>query len=349
LTNFTSDVTDSTIYTHLLHQIAPNGSGVGLSPLNAQGNINRAGAMLNEADKINCREFVRAEDVANGNYKLNLAFVANLFNKYPNLPEPDAEELPVLEDVVEETREEKTYRNWMNSLGVDPYVNYLYADLQNGIVIFQLYDAIRPGVVNWKRVTVKFRKLQAMMDQIQNCNYAVEIGKQMHFSLVGIQGKDIYDGNQTLTLALVWQLMRAYTLTILAQCTQSGDHLATDRDIINWVNQKLESSGKSSRIKSFQDPSIADARPVLDLIDAIKPGTINYEIIQSNGSSEARLANAKYAITSGRKIGAKIYALPDDIVEVKPKMVMTCFACLMARDYMPSIKEVHSNGTSNGH
>lgn len=29
------------------------------------------------------------------------------------------------------------------------------------------------------------------------------------------------------------------------------------------------------------------------------------------------MANAKYAITSGRKIGAKIYALPEDIVEVR--------------------------------
>lgn len=123
------------------------------------------------------------------------------------------------------------------------------------------------------------------MDQILNCGYAVELGKQMHFSLVGIEGKDIYDGNQTLTLALVWQLMRAYTLTVLAQCTQTGDRLATDREIINWVNEKLESSGKQSRIKSFQDSSIADARPVLDLIDAIKPGTINYELIQ-HGSPE---------------------------------------------------------------
>jgi hypothetical protein len=42
--------------------------------------------MLTEAEKINCREFVRPEDVANGNYKLNLAYVANLFNKYPGLP-----------------------------------------------------------------------------------------------------------------------------------------------------------------------------------------------------------------------------------------------------------------------
>ena len=34
----------------------------------------------------------------------------------------------------------------------------------------------------------------------------------------------------------------------------------------------------------------------------------------------------------GRKIGARFYALPEDIVEVKSKMVMTVFACLMIRD-----------------
>lgn len=54
--------------------------------------------------------------------------------------------------------------------------------------------------MNWKRVVRHFRKLQGMMDQIQNCNYAIELGKQLRFSLVGIQGKDIYDANQTLTL-----------------------------------------------------------------------------------------------------------------------------------------------------
>lgn len=31
-----------------------------------------------------------------------------------------------------------------------------------------------------------------------------------------------------------------------------------------------------------------------------------------------------------RKVGARIYALPEDIGEVKSKMVMTVFACLMA-------------------
>lgn len=37
----------------------------------------------------------------------------------------------------------------------------------------------------------------------------------------------------------------------------------------------------------------------------------------------------RYAVSLARKIGARVYALPDDLVEVNPKMVLTVFACLM--------------------
>jgi plastin-3 len=47
------------------------------------------------------------------------------------------------------------------------------------------------------------------------------------------------------------------------------------------------------------------------------------------------MENARYALAVARKIGARVYALPDDIVEVKPKMVMTIFAVLMIKDYQP--------------
>ena len=50
------------------------------------------------------REFVTASDVVSGVEKLNLAFVANLFNKYPALDEPETDEL----DAIVETREEKS-------------------------------------------------------------------------------------------------------------------------------------------------------------------------------------------------------------------------------------------------
>jgi hypothetical protein len=47
---------------------------------------------------------VTASDVVTGVEKLNLAFVANLFNKYPALDNPDNDEL----DAIIETREEKS-------------------------------------------------------------------------------------------------------------------------------------------------------------------------------------------------------------------------------------------------
>ena len=104
-----------------------------LTPLHLPQNLTeRAEAMLEQADKIDCRQFVSAKDVVKGNEKLNLAFVANMFNNHPALDPP--EDL----DIIEETREEKMYRNWMNSLGVKPKVNYLYSDLSDGNIIFQV-------------------------------------------------------------------------------------------------------------------------------------------------------------------------------------------------------------------
>lgn len=38
------------------------------------------------------------------------------------------------------------------------------------------------------------------MERLENCNYAVDLGKQIKFSLVGIAGADINEGNATLTL-----------------------------------------------------------------------------------------------------------------------------------------------------
>jgi plastin-3 len=187
------------------------------------------------------------------------------------------------------------------------------------------------------------------MEKLENCNYSVELGKQLKFSLVGIAGQDISEGNPTLTLALVWQLMRAYTLSILTQLAakDGSAHAVVETEIVDWVNRKLKEAGKSSMIRNFQDQSISTAHPVIDLIDAIKPGSISYAQILPGSTPEEKLANAKYAISMARKIGARIYALPEDISEVKPKMVMTVFACLMARDYIPNMGSKNHENNSN--
>uniref|UniRef100_A0A665TYZ6 Plastin-3 n=1 Tax=Echeneis naucrates TaxID=173247 RepID=A0A665TYZ6_ECHNA len=337
INNFSSDIKDSRAYFHLLNQISPKGTDedqpridISMAGFSEKDDMKRAEAMLQQADRLSCRQFVTPADVVSGNPKLNLAFVANLFNKYPALTKPENEDIDwgLLEG---ETREERTFRNWMNSLGVNPHVNHLYGDLQDAIVIFQLYEKIKVPV-DWNNKVNKppYPKLGTNMKKLENCNYAVELGKTAKFSLVGIGGQDLNDGNATLTLALVWQLMRRYTLNVLEEL---GDGQKVNDDIIvNWVNKTLAEAGKSTKISSFKDKEISSSLAVLELIDAIQPGSINHELIKTGSLSEDdKHENAKYAVSMARKIGARVYALPDDLVEVKPKMVMTVFACLMGR------------------
>uniref|UniRef100_A0A8C9VM84 Plastin-3 n=1 Tax=Scleropages formosus TaxID=113540 RepID=A0A8C9VM84_SCLFO len=337
INNFSSDIKDSRAYFHLLDQIAPKGTKenepclfINMSGFSEKDDLKRAEYMLEQADHLGCRQFVTPADVVSGNPKLNLAFVANLFNKYPSLTKPENQDIDwgLLEG---ETREERTFRNWMNSLGVQPHVNHLYGDLQDALVILQLYEKIKVPV-DWNKVNKPpYPKIGANMKKLENCNYAVELGKkQAKFSLVGIGGQDLNDGNATLTLALVWQLMSRYTLNVLEDLGEGGK--ANDEIIVNWVNKTLAGAGKKTKIANFKDKEISTSLPVVDLIDAIQPGSVNYELVKTGTlSDDDKLNNAKYAVSMARKIGARVYALPEDLVEVKPKMVMTVFACLMGR------------------
>jgi len=331
--NFAADIADSEAYTHLLKQVAPREAGVDTRALAVMNMNERAETMLREADKIGCRKFVTAKEVTAGNAKLNLAFVAHLFNRFPALETASNDQAAAaIADfdlgTTQETREEKTFRNWMNSLGVKPFVNSLFSDLNDGHILLQLEEKIKPGIVEWARVNQPpYKRFGAQMKKIENLNYAIEIAKKLNLSIVGVGGSDIYDGNQTLTMGVVWQLMRAYTLSILEKL--SGGTRIGDAQILEFVNATLRKANKSSTISSFKDSALATSMPVIDLIDAIKPGVIDYSVL----TASEPLGNAKYAISMARKIGAGVYALPEDLVEVKQKMIMTIFACLMARSF----------------
>ncbi|VDK86693.1 unnamed protein product [Dibothriocephalus latus] len=67
--------------------------------------VQRAEMVLQNAEKLNCRVFVQPKDIIAGSQKLNLAFLANLFNTNPALEKAAKAESP---PIIEETREEKS-------------------------------------------------------------------------------------------------------------------------------------------------------------------------------------------------------------------------------------------------
>lgn len=197
--NFGGDIKDSENYTVLLNQLAPDRCD--RKALQESDLTRRAEMVLDNSDKLGCRKFVKASDIVKGNPKLNLAFVANLFNTHPGLEPLSQEELAALDSSLfnsEGSREARAFCLWINSLGIDPFVNNLFEDLRDGIIILKVMDIVQPGIVDWSKVNTK--EPLNKFKKVENCNYAVTLGKQMKFSLVGIAGSDIHDGNQTLTL-----------------------------------------------------------------------------------------------------------------------------------------------------
>ncbi|KAL1763952.1 plastin-3 isoform X1, partial [Sigmodon hispidus] len=120
---------------------------------------------------------------------------------------------------------------------------------------------------------------------LENCNYAVELGKHpAKFYLVDIGGQDLNDGNPTLTLVLIWQLTRRYTLNVMEDLGEGQK--ANDDIIVNWVNRTLSEGGKSTSIQSFKEKTISSRLAVVDLIDAIQPGCINDDLVMSGNLTE---------------------------------------------------------------
>lgn len=328
--NFSKDVSDGENYTVLLNQLQPHACD--LSPLQTSNLLQRAEQVLQNADKIGVRKYLTPNSLVAGNPKLNLAFVAHLFNTYPGLDPIEEHEAPEIEEFdAEGEREARVFTLWLNSLDVDPPIVSLFEDLKDGLALLQAFDKVLPGSVSLKHVNKKPANGGEMsrFKALENTNYGVEVGKANNFSLVGIDGSDIVDGNKLLTLGLVWQLMRRNITKTLTELG-NGKNIS-DTDILKWANSKV-SSGKSEHIRSFNDPSLSTGLFFLDVLNGLKPGYVDYDLVHQgpNLTEDEKYANARLAISIARKLGALIWLVPEDINEVRGRLILSFLGSLMS-------------------
>merc|ERR1711916_370849 len=85
---------------------------------------------------------------------------------------------------VEGTREERAFKLWIKSMDINTDVYDLSADLKSGVALLEL---------------------------------ACSVARHMGLVIVGIDGNDIATGaSLKLSLAILWQLMRAHVLKVIA-------------------------------------------------------------------------------------------------------------------------------------
>ncbi|THG04049.1 hypothetical protein TEA_004722 [Camellia sinensis var. sinensis] len=198
VTNFSSDLKDGEAYAHLLNVLAPeHGSATTLDAMDPN---RRANMIIEHAEKMDCKNYVTPKDIVEGSPNLNLAFVAQIF-QHRNGLSTDSQKISFAEmmtDDVQTSREERCFRLWINSLGIDSCVNNLFEDVRAGWIILEILDKVSPGSVNWKHATKPPIKMP--FKKVENCNQVIKIGKELNFSLVNVAGNDFVQGNKKLIL-----------------------------------------------------------------------------------------------------------------------------------------------------
>nr|XP_043626330.1 fimbrin-5 [Erigeron canadensis] len=328
VTNFSSDLKDGEAYAHLLNVLAPEHGTT--KTLETKDPTERANLVLEQAAKLDCKQYVTSKDIVEGSTNLNLAFVAQIFQHRNGLTIDKSKSsfAEMMTDDESTSREERCFRMWINSLGVETHVNNVWEDVRNGWVLLEVLDKLAPGSVVWKQaskppIKMPFRK-------VENCNQVVRIGKELNFSLVNVAGDDIVSGNKKLIIAFLWQLMRFSMLQLLKNLRTHGQGKEiTDADILQWANQKVKTSRKSKQMESFKDKNLSDGIFFLELLSAVEKRVVNWGLVTKGETEEDKKLNATYIISVARKLGCSVFLLPEDILEVNPKMILILTASIM--------------------
>ncbi|GMH40509.1 hypothetical protein BSKO_08413 [Bryopsis sp. KO-2023] len=331
--NFGEHLKDCKAYLAIQHRVSPE-----ICDMDAfrEPNVKKRVSMVMENCENMGLECMHTEgDILSGMESLGKVLMAQLFWHGHGLDFSDEEELETdpdnFEGEDEGSREERTSRMWMNSLGCDMHCMNLFSeDFRSGWMLLQVLDAIEPGCVDWKRAfKPPFKAVVRRIKSVENCNQVLAISRDvLNASLVGIGGDDIADGKRKPILALVWQLMRIHTMRVL-RSGAGGAPTLSEADLLGWANQLLQLQGSRYSISSFKDPELGTGKPLLDLLKAIEPNAVNEKHIHPGVTPLQRELNAKYVISVARKLGAAIFVVWEDIAEVKPKILEVLLTSLM--------------------
>ena len=135
------------------------------------------------------------------------------------------------------------------------------------------------------------------------------------------------------------------TKTLSALSRSGAGRPISDMEILKWANATVQKGKPGARtIRSFKDPSISTGIFFLDLLESLRPGIVDPTMIvnvSETGDYEERRQNgmfrkliclrrrvlrwgvmiAKLAISIARKMNALIFLVPEDIVDIRSRLV----------------------------
>jgi len=188
---------------HVLNRLEP--SKCSLDGIDDEDLNSRASKMIANSQAMGVPDVVEPTHIVSGNSKVNTLFVSYIFNTKHGLEELTAEEYEaagMIDDDIEGAKEERMFRMWVNSLGIEGvHVSNLVDECRDGVLLCKVLDKVSPGCITWKSVK---DPPKTDFDRNINNNTACTACKDLKLKLIGIGGTDITKGTRKLVLAVIW-------------------------------------------------------------------------------------------------------------------------------------------------
>lgn len=187
-------------------------------------------------------------------------------------------------------------------------------DLSDGVKLIELAE-----VLTHKKATRLWEhKPTLKVENVQNCDLALNMFSNDGVKLVGISGKDISDNNKKLILGLIWSLILHYSV----------DHSANLDDIItSKINNLIKSesdprneliSWAVNRTRNYNN--VNDFQPydlaMCALLDSYYPDKIQFKSLNPDDHQH----NAKLAFDVMNELGIICYIYPEDLPKNENKV-----------------------------
>ena len=219
ITNLGKDIADSFALMHVLNRL--DAQKCTLEGINDSDLDVRAGKMIENSIALGVPRIARAHDICSGNEKVNTLFVAYIFNTKHGLEDLTEEEYlaaGMLDDDIEASKEERTFRLWINSLGIeDVYVNNLIDECRDGVLLCKVINKVDDKAIDWKKVD---EKPNNDFKRNINNNAAVDGCKNMGLKMIGVGGVDITKGDRKLVLGTCWGICKTHYLKLIGGKTE---------------------------------------------------------------------------------------------------------------------------------
>ncbi|KAF2071954.1 hypothetical protein CYY_006729 [Polysphondylium violaceum] len=184
VSNFSTDIKDCEVYITLFNQLVPE--TVSMDLLQEQDLLKRSSTFLECLDRIQCKKFITASDIVNANGRLNIAFIAYIFNRFNQA----REEEPVVPSEIIKIANEKIAINTQEIKSLEEQIDrYQEKHLEKLKVVEEIQQKLQETKQETKELEIQFQEKLVVYEtklDTQRTEYQSQI-EQLEQQLLAIQ------------------------------------------------------------------------------------------------------------------------------------------------------------------